>query len=246
MNVTHAPSGRAMALFGATMFLGAFLLFQVQLVIAKYILPWYGGVPTVWTTCMLFFQIVLLAGYAYAHVLARRLQPFGQRLLHVALLLASLALLTALVAPWGAPLLPSAAWKPGPEARPIVHIVLLLTAAVGLPYFVVATTSPLLQSWFAGRYPTTSPYRLYALSNAGSLLALLTYPALFEVWLPLKLQAWLWLMGFVAFSLGVVLCAFTTRRAAHVSGVTVQAPPTRPRGAPAIGPPRGARHATRG
>jgi hypothetical protein len=209
--VSQAPSRSSLALFGVTIFLGAFLLFQVQLVIAKYILPWYGGVPTVWTTCMLFFQLLLLAGYAYAHLLARRLHPPGQRLLHLSLLFAAVVLLGVVVLRWGVPLLPGTAWKPGPDAQPIAHIVLLLTVAVGLPYFVVSTTSPLLQSWFARRYPTTSPYRLYALSNAGSLLALLTYPAFFEVWLPLKSQAWLWAVSFLLFALGVVACALTTR-----------------------------------
>jgi hypothetical protein len=209
--VSPAPSRSSLALFGVTIFLGAFLLFQVQLVIAKYILPWYGGVPTVWTTCMLFFQILLLAGYAYAHMLAGRLHPSGQRLLHLSLLLAAVVLLGVVGLRWGVPLLPGTTWKPGPDARPIAHIVLLLTAAVGLPYFVVATTSPLLQSWFARRFPTTSPYRLYALSNAGSLFALLTYPAIFEVWLPLRSQAWFWAVCFVLFALGVVACALTTR-----------------------------------
>jgi spermidine synthase len=209
--VARPPSRVSLALFGITIFLGAFLLFQVQLVIAKYILPWYGGVPTVWTTCMLFFQVLLLGGYAYAHMLARRLRPFGQRLLHLSLLVAALALLGAVVAQWGVPLLPGADWRPRPQSAPIGHIVLLLTVAVGLPYFVVATTSPLLQSWFAGRYPTTSPYRLYALSNAGSLLALLTYPAFFEVWLPVRTQAWIWAALFALFACGVAASALASR-----------------------------------
>jgi hypothetical protein len=150
--------------------------------------------------------------------------------------LASLAIVAVLIAPWGVPLLPGSAWKPAPDETPIAYIVILLGLAVGAPYFVIATTSPRLQAWFAGRYPTTSPYRLYALSNAGSLLALLTYPAFFEVWLPLRSQAWLWTMAFVAFAGGVVACALFTRvapmteRAAaepdEALGRAAQAPPT--------------------
>ena len=204
------PSSGIGAAFGVTIFLGAFLLFQVQLVIGKYILPWYGGVPMVWTTCMLCFQLGLLAGYAYAHLIVRRLTRPQQRLVHLAVIALSLVAVGLLVARWGVPLLPSAAWKPGGSEAPIWHIVRLLAVAIGPPFFVVATTAPLLQSWYGTSYPKSSPYRLYALSNLGSLLALLTYPALVEVWLSLRVQAWMWTAGFVIFAGGVVICAWAS------------------------------------
>ena len=157
-----------MILYALTIFLSAFLLFQVQPLIGKYILPWFGGTPAVWTTCMLFFQVVLLAGYAYAHATGRALSSRKQATLHLMLLVVSLALL---------PIIPSGAfWKPeGPE-HPVFRILLLLLATIGAPYFLVSTTGPLLQDWFSRTNHGRSPYRLYALSNVGSLLALATYP----------------------------------------------------------------------
>src|SRR5439155_16691419 len=155
----------------ATILLSAFLLFQVQPVITKFILPWFGGSPAVWTTCMLFFQLVLLGGYAYAHLSARLLKPRLQAVLHLALLLAALLFL---------PIIPAAAWKPPSPADPAWRILQLLFACVGLPYFVLSTTGPLMQEWFRRLRPGASPYRLYALSNLGSLLALISYPFAFE------------------------------------------------------------------
>jgi SAM-dependent methyltransferase len=184
--------------FALTIFTGAFLLFLVQPLIGKYILPWFGGTPGVWTTCMLFFQLVLLGGYAYAHFLSRWLKPRGQAVVHGALLLASLAVL---------PIVPADAWKPTSGDAPITHILLLLAATIGLPYFVVSTTGPLMQSWFSRLNPGRSPYRLYALSNIGSLLALLAYPFLIEPNVARKLQAvsWGWgLMAYVAFAVWCV------------------------------------------
>jgi len=203
------------AVFGATIFLGAFLLFQVQLVIGKYILPWYGGVPMVWTLCMVCFQLLLLGGYAYAHALAQ-LPESRQRRIHLSVMLLALAVLVLLVWRWGIPLLPSSSWKPSGDALPAWHIIQVVAVAVGFPFFVISTTSPLLQSWFAQRFPGASPYRLYALSNLGSLLALLTYPTVFEVWLPLRTQAWLWAALFVLFAAGVAVCARSVRRGSRI------------------------------
>lgn len=180
--------------FALTIFTGAFLLFLVQPLIGKYILPWFGGTPGVWTTCMLFFQLVLLAGYAYAHFLSRWLKPRAQAVVHLGLLLISLAVL---------PIVPADVWKPTSGDAPITHILLLLGATIGLPYFVVSTTGPLMQSWFSRLNPGKSPYRLYALSNIGSLLALLAYPFLIEPVLPRKLQALSWGWGLAAY----VACA---------------------------------------
>jgi len=156
-----------MGLFALTIFTGAFLLFQVQPLIGKYILPWFGGSPGVWTTCMLFFQVLLLGGYAYAHLLSRWFKPRTQAIVHLVLLGAALAML---------PIIPSNSWKPGGQGNPMLRILALLAANLGLPYFVLSATGPLMQQWFSQIHPGRSPYRLYALSNAGSLLALISYP----------------------------------------------------------------------
>ncbi len=147
--------------YGLTIFTGAFLLFLIQPLIAKYILPWFGGGPAVWTTCMLFFQVLLLVGYAYAHGSVQWLKPRAQAALHLVLLAAAIAQL---------PITPDDAWKPVSPENPSWHIIVLLAASIGLPFLVLSATSPLLQAWFSRFAPGASPYRLYALSNAGSLL----------------------------------------------------------------------------
>lgn len=183
-----------MPLFIFAVFLSAFLLFQVQPVIARYILPWYGGSPGVWTTCLLFFQFGLLAGYAYAHGLVtflreRRGVQIG---IHLTLLLAACVLL---------PITPSAEAKPdGTEAQPLAGIVWLLFRSVGFPYLLLSASGPLLQHWFGEVYPTRSPYRLYAVSNLGSLLGLLTYPFLFEPLLKINQQTGFWSWGFALYA----------------------------------------------
>ncbi|MDB5297740.1 MAG: integral rane protein-like protein [Phycisphaerales bacterium] len=192
-----ARSGRAGAawLFAATVFAGAFLLFQVQPLIGKYVLPWFGGGPAVWTTCMLFFQVLLLGGYAYAHLLASRFRPRAQVGIHLVVLVAALCLL---------PITPSDRWKPTGPQHPTGQILLLLAAGVGLPYFALSATGPLMQAWFGRVCRGTSPYRLYALSNVGSLLALLSYPFVFEPNLTRRTQALMWSVGLGGFAL---LCA---------------------------------------
>lgn len=186
-----------------TIFLGAFLLFQVQPMLAKAILPWFGGTPAVWTTCMLFFQVLLLGGYLYAHLLATRLAPRAQVLVHFSLLLASLFFLSVL---------PSAAWRPTGQESPAWTILLMLGASVGVPYLVLSATSPLVQFWFLGSGRSRSPYRLYALSNAGSLLALLSYPFIFEPLLALKTQAALWAGLYLLFAPACCWCAVSFLR----------------------------------
>jgi hypothetical protein len=181
--------------YAATIFISAFLLFQVQPVVSKYILPWFGGSPAVWTTCMLFFQTLLFAGYAYAHFSTQKLKPPHQALLHLAIILMALVLLKVV---------PGDEWKPTDNREPISQILILLAASVGLPYFVLSTTGPLLQSWFSKSFPGRSPYRLYALSNIGSLLALLSYPIFFERMFDVKSQAFYWQWGFGVFAF---LCA---------------------------------------
>jgi SAM-dependent methyltransferase len=199
--IASQPSPRALAAtFAGTIFLSAFLLFQVQPLISKAILPWFGGSPAVWTTCMLFFQVLLFCGYAYSHALTRFATPRTQLALHLLLLVAAAICL---------PILPSAAWKPVDGNQPTWRILSLLLATVGLPYFLLSTTGPLVQAWFARSFEGKSPYRLYALSNIGSLLALLTFPFVFEPALELGTLAWLWSAGFVAFA---VLCGISAYR----------------------------------
>ena len=175
----------------ATIFVSAFLLFQVQPIISKKILPWFGGSPAVWTTALLFFQTALLAGYAYAHVLMRLVPLARQPVVHLFLLFVALVTL---------PITPSDWWKPTDGTFPALRILRLLLVEVGPPYFILSATGPLVQAWFAQAYPSRSPYRLYALSNFGSLLALLSYPFFFEIMLPVNTQGILWSFGFVLFA----------------------------------------------
>jgi hypothetical protein len=186
----------AMLPYAGTIFLSAFLLFLVQPIIAKQILPWFGGSAAVWTTCLVFFQSVLLAGYAYAD-LTNRLGLRRQTLLHLLLLLVSLAAL---------PILAADAWKPHGDEEPIARILLLLAVTIGLPYFLLSTTTPLLQGWYWQRFRSGVPYRLFALSNFASLLALLGFPVLFEPWLDLRQLGWGWSLLYGGF---VALCALT-------------------------------------
>jgi spermidine synthase len=210
---TAAPTavGRnAILPYAVTIFLSAFLLFLVQPIIAKQILPWFGGSAAVWTTCLVFFQSTLLAGYAYAD-LTHKLGTRRQTYLHIALLLLSLLAL---------PILASEAWKPQGSEEPIGRILLLLTVTIGLPYFLLSTTTPLLQAWFVGRFHAAVPYRLFALSNFASLLALLGFPVLFEPSFDLRQLGWGWSALYTLF---VILCAATglaSVRLASASGAT--------------------------
>ena len=185
-----------MTVYAITIFLSAFLLFQVQPLIAKIILPWFGGSAAVWAAAMLFFQLVLLAGYAYAHGLIRFFQPKRQMAVHSALLLGSCALL---------PILPSPSWKPSEVGDPTLRILLLLAVTIGLPYFLLSSTSPLLQAWYVRRSGSGMPYRLFALSNFGSMLALVSFPFLVEPKLTSKQQAYTWSAAYVLFA---AMCAF--------------------------------------
>jgi len=191
-----------MLLYACTIFLSAFLLFQVQPVIAKMILPWFGGSAAVWTACVLFFQFLLLLGYLYSHWSIRSLQPRSQAILHIALLVASLLML---------PAIPSAAWKPAGGEDPTLRIFGLLAATIGLPYFLLSTTGPLIQAWFVRERqdPGATPYRLYALSNLGSILALLSYPVLVEPFLATRMQGYGWSAIYALF---VVFCGIAAAR----------------------------------
>jgi spermidine synthase len=187
----------AKALFAGTIFTGAFLLFLVQPLIAKQILPWFGGSAAVWSVCMVFFQLALLAGYAYADWLARRLAARTQAVVHGGLLLASLAFLPALADP---------SWKPAGNEEPTLRILGLLVATIGLPYFLLSTTGPLVQSWVTRTPWGAQVYRYFSLSNLASLAALLCYPVLIEPRSTVPQQAWGWSAGYGLF---VLLCGAT-------------------------------------
>jgi SAM-dependent methyltransferase len=185
--------GRSLdVLVGSTIFLSAFLLFQVQPIIGKAILPRFGGSAAVWTACLLFFQGMLLAGYLYAHACVTFLAPAWQRRVHIVLLLAGVAAL---------PITPGPASPVLAQDDPSSAILVTLAASVGLPYFLLAATSPLLQAWITQLRPGAVPYRLFALSNFASLLALFTYPVAVEPFVPLRLQSWAWSAAFVTFAL---------------------------------------------
>ena len=197
-------------IYAATIFLSSFLLFLVQPLIARLILPWFGGSAAVWTTCMLFFQVLLLAGYGYAHwVSTRRLY----KVIHSALLLAAVFTL---------PIAPSESWKPLGTEEPISHILVLLAVAVGLPYFLLASTSPLLQAWYARAHPHGDPYRLFAVSNLASLAALIGYPFAVEPVLSASRQVSIWSWLFVAFAVLCGVLAWMTPQAKLVEEVAQQ------------------------
>ncbi len=206
--------------YALTILMSAFLIFQVQPLISKYILPWFGGTPGVWTTCMLFFQVVLFAGYAYAHASIRWLTPRWQAIVHTALLLLALSAL---------PITPDASWKPTGGELPTGRILGLLAATVGLPYFLLSATGPLLQGWFSQGRPGNAVYRLYALSNIGSVMGLVTYPFLFEPWMATGSQAAVWSGAFVAFTVCCGLCALDMVRQ-HREGEAPAEPSSLPGG----------------
>jgi SAM-dependent methyltransferase len=194
-----AADRAAVAAFALVILASAFLLFQVQPMAGKAILPWFGGTPAVWTTAMLFFQCVLFGGYVYAHLLTRRAAPRAQVVIHLALLAAA--------AWFAAGVLPGAALEPQGDEAPVASILWILAASVGVPYFCLATTGPLLQHWFAQAGLGGSVFRLYALSNLGSFAALLSFPYLLEPRLELPTIARLWTAGFWAFAIGCAALA---------------------------------------
>ena len=202
-SVPTAGSGERVLLYAVTTFLSAFLLFEVQPLIGKAILPWFGGGSAVWSTTMLFFQMALLGGYAYAHFISSRLSLRRQGYLHIGLMVAAILAL---------PIIPNAIWKPEDGGDPTFRVLLVLALTVGAPYTLLSSTAPLIQRWFTHDHPGMSPYRLYSLSNTGSLLALLTYPIVFERFLGLRLQAWLWSTSYVVF---VLCCGFLAWRVAR-------------------------------
>ena len=213
-----ARSRPPVLLYGVTIFTSAFLLFQVQPIVAKYILPWYGGSQAVWSVSLLFFQAFLLLGYLYAHLLRKLWNQRRESLIHCSLLAASLLLM---------PIVPSDSWRAGGGSDPTWQILGLLTATLGLPYALLASTSPLVQSWYPKAFGM-STYRLYAVSNLGSLLGLVTYPFLVEPALARSAQAVTWSWGMGAFALLAGLSAVASLR--PVRDRDDDEPPNRPVG----------------
>ena len=179
-----------MSLYAATIALSAFLLFLIQPIIARQILPWFGGSAAVWTTCLVFFQVLLLVGYTYSDWISRRLPLKRQARVHAVLLVTSLAWL---------PIAVPEALKPVDASQPIGRILMMLAMTIGLPYLMLATTGPLIQAWFARRYRAAQVYRLYALSNIASMAALVGYPPLIEPNAGGHLQTLGWSIGYALF-----------------------------------------------
>lgn len=206
--------------FGAAIFAAAALLFLVQPMMGKILLPQLGGSPAVWNTCMVFFQAVLLLGYLYAHVLTRRLSTKWQVLVHTIVLAVAAATLPA-------PVLTGS-----PEGQnPVLWVVMTLALSIGLPFFAVSTTGPLLQKWFSrtDHAQARDPYFLYAASNAGSLIGLFAYPLVLEPSLTRAGQTWTWALGFWALVPAVLACArLASRREAPTSMTAAGMAPVAP------------------
>jgi uncharacterized membrane protein YdcZ (DUF606 family) len=221
--VSNVPGNRFSAtVYSITIFLSAFLLFQVQLIEGKFILPRFGGSPSVWNACLLVFQVLLLAGYGYAHLVSNRLSAQAQARVHLSLMALCLTLLTVLAYKWRSPIAP-AEWKPAPGGDPVWQLTLFLATSIGIPFFLLSTTGPLLQTWFS-RSHTRSPYRLYALSNLGSLLALVTYPLAFERLLTLHSQSWMWSAAYGVFLIACAACALEFARHQTPAPIRSKAP----------------------
>jgi len=199
------------AVFALTVFLSAFLLFQVQLLVGKRILPWFGGSAAVWTTSLLVYQLLLLAGYVYSHSVFSRLTSRRQVLLHLGLLASAFFLVVLLSIRWPSAVTPGTSWKPAEGSHPSLQVAALILVATGLPFFVLSTTGPLLQGWFAGLGGGSRTYRLYAVSNAGSLLGLMTFPFLLEPAFSLTSIGKAWSFLFACFAAACAACALWFR-----------------------------------
>jgi hypothetical protein len=216
-----------LAYFALCIFFSAFLLFQVQPMIAKIILPWFGGTSATWSTVVLFFQMLLTGGYAYANWLLR--QARRREVVHLVLLGLSLVLLFVLGLVWKSPITPSAGWMPQGTDSPAWGIFKLLIVSVGLPYFLLSSNSPLIQAWFDRIFPHRTAYRLYALSNVGSLLGLVTYPVLVEPNLALAWQGRIWSLAYVVYAGLVAYGAVKSLRIRQAVNPIVDTQPNAPR-----------------
>ena len=208
-------SSLSSALFVATIFASAFLIFFVQPMVDKHILPWFGGAPSVWLLCLVFYQLTLFVGYGYAHLLNDRVRSNRQLVVHAILFVSALLVL---------PVLPAESWEPRGGAPPSLHILSMLAVNVGPPFLLLAATGPLLQAWFARAFPGRSPYRLYAVSNTGSLLALLAYPFIVEPRIALSIQSGAWSWLFAACGLAVLACGWQALGAARADSTSAAQP----------------------
>ena len=216
-----------MAYFGLSIFLSAFLLFQVEPMIAKIILPWFGGSSGVWSSVVLFFQVLLTGGYAYSHWLLRKSR---REVLHLVLLGMSLVLVLVLGSVWKSPIIPSENWRPVGVDMPIWQIFKILFISVGIPFFLLSSNSSLIQAWFNRAYPQKTTYRLYSISNIGSLLGLLTYPVMVEPNLTLVWQGRVWSLAYMFFAASAAYGTFKTlkQRRIQEASVETQLEPARP------------------
>jgi hypothetical protein len=216
----HRADRPSRLVFGLTIFISAFLLFQVQLILGKFLLPWFGGTSAVWTTCLLFFQVLLLAGYLYSHKVSTSFDLSRQGRLHLLFLaITALWILFAWYS-WGSPFLPGVQSKPLPGSAPIAGILKLLFLSVGLPFLLLSSTAPLLQKWYDQIHRSDKnepPYFLYGLSNAGSVLGLLSYPIILEPVFGLSSQSRIWGVGFAFFVLCCASCAWKAHRSLYTS-----------------------------
>jgi hypothetical protein len=201
-----------------TIFLGAFLLFQVQLILGKFVLPRLGGGPSVWSASLLTFQFLLLAGYGYAAVLTHYFTRRIQGRIHLGLLSVSALAIVAMALKWHSPILSPSSGSLSADDSPVLQIVFLLVSSVGFPCVLLSAGSPLLQKWFSDQSGSASPYRLYAFSNLGSALGLLSYPFAVERLLRLSVQAWLWTTFYIMF---LIATAFSQRQLARSAPVVV-------------------------
>lgn len=199
-------------LYALTTALSAFLLFQVQPIIAKIILPWFGGAEGVWTVCLSFFQVALVLGYFYAHALTRYFTRRGQTAIHLTFLATSAIAL---------PIYPRAWLKPTNSAHPEIEILAVLALTAGLPYLLLSSTAPLTQVWYARKHPGETPYRLYALSNAAAMFALLSYPVLFEPHLSVRTQAYTWSAAYLVF---ILLCGLAAWQSTKTDEIELDEP----------------------
>ncbi len=219
-NSTPKPTPAQTSLFAATSFLSAFLLFQVQLIVSKSILPWFGGSAAVWTTSMLVFQVLLLGGYIYSHVISVRFSAIAQTRIHLTLLFIAFLMVLTLSLVWPSAITPGPSWKPQAGGDPTRDVVFIILVSAGLPFFVLSTTGPLLQRWFARLGGGSGTYKLYSISNLGSLLGLVTFPFLLEPMLRMKTQGTSWSLLFGGFVAGCAICAWKVRNSTEATPAT--------------------------
>ncbi len=198
--------------YAINIFLSAFLLFLIQPILSKALLPWFGGGASVWSSAMVFFQVALTGGYAYSNWLVLKNSRKAQTAIHLSLMTLSVLLLVGFWIVWASPITPTAAWKPVTITQPFLQILLLLTVSAGLPLFLLSANSPLMQAWSLRLNPSGAPYWMYSLSNIGSILGLLIYPIVVEPALSRPWQERIWSGGYLIFACLVVINAIRAQR----------------------------------